>query len=260
MIVLKHYFNISRRHTVTAANKNQYLTPTFHPNRQLAEHDFVYILDGTWKIGQDGEVYTLKKDDVLILEAGKFHYGTDTCSPGTKTFFIHALPLDTEPGGHLCLNSHIPAGANPAVKQCFSQVVYAKSCHDDVMAAIYFDALLCELQACMQLSQKNTAPEQIRQLIVNSDRILTNREIAQQLHISLKNAEQTFKKHFGKTIHRYQMEIKMESARFYLRDFPDMRMSEIAASLGFYDEFHFSKQFKQLMGISPGAYRKQSQK
>ncbi len=256
---MQHVFDISQRHFITISSKNQYISPAQHPNRMLSEHDFIYMLEGTWKIGQDGEEYLLSRDQVLILTAGKHHYGISPCSAGTKTVFIHAraLPTDRAPGACICLPSHIHAGSNPAVKRCFEQVVYAKSCHDDAMAAVYFDALLYELQRCVQLASKSTVPEQIRQLIISSDRLLSNQAIADRLHISLKSAEQAFKKHFGKTIHRYQLEVKIENAKFYLSNFPDMRLHEISANLGFYDEFHFSKQFKLLTGISPGAYRKQ---
>ncbi|MBQ5801608.1 MAG: AraC family transcriptional regulator, partial [Clostridia bacterium] len=43
----------------------------------------------------------------------------------------------------------------------------------------------------------------------------------------------------------------------YLVDYPDMKIISIAKTLGFYDEFHFSKRFTRAFGISPSTYRKQ---
>lgn len=261
---MKHFFDVSRRHRITAANKNQYIIPANHPNRIMREHDLVYMIEGTWKIGQDGECYELRRDDVLILEAGRAHYGVEACAAGTKTLFIHAWALETDrkqtedPNAALCLESRIPAKANPAVRRCFERVVFAQSCGDEQMASVYFDALLYELRECIRLTSSHTSADQIRQLILSSDRILTNTEIAGQLQISLKTAEQTFKKAFGISIHQYQMKTKIESVKFYLTNFPEMKLSEIAANLGFYDEFHFSKQFRNSTGISPGKYRKNS--
>ena len=37
-----------------------------------------------------------------------------------------------------------------------------------------------------------------------------------------------------------------------------MKIHSIAKTLGFYDEFHFSKRFTRAFGVSPSAYRKQN--
>lgn len=39
-------------------------------------------------------------------------------------------------------------------------------------------------------------------------------------------------------------------------NFFEMSMKEIAYNLGFYDEYHFSRQFKKIMRISPTEYKK----
>ena len=52
------------------------------------------------------------------------------------------------------------------------------------------------------------------------------------------------------------LSFKIEKAIQYIKNFPEMQIKEIALNLGFYDEYHFSKQFKKLVGISPSAYKK----
>ena len=61
-----NFFDLSRKHTIIDVNRNKYVIPTLHPNRKMSMHDFIYMLDGEWKIGQDGEEYHVKKGDVLI--------------------------------------------------------------------------------------------------------------------------------------------------------------------------------------------------
>lgn len=53
---------------------------------------------------------------------------------------------------------------------------------------------------------------------------------------------------------QYVQELKLASAKATLETTPSS-VKEIAAALGFYDEFHFSKLFKQRFGRSPRAYR-----
>ncbi len=223
----------------------------------MPEHDLIYMVDGTWKIGQENESYELKSGEVLILEAHHHHYGIEPCSMGAKTIFIHAYGLDSdnETGGSLHIPSLINTRSNPHVRHYFEKVVYAKHCSDELAASIYFDTVLCELKNCISSIGKNTVAEQIREYITFAEGIPTNAEIASHLNISLKTAEQAFKNAFNKTIHQYLLEIKIENAKQYLIDFPDMRVYEIAEILGFYDEFHFSKQFKKLTGAAPKEFR-----
>ena len=96
---MKNLFNIEKRHTITEANINFYANSLIHPRRRMKEHDFIYMLHGKWKMGQNDEVFDLKSDSVLILSAGSYHYGIEACSPGTKTMFFH---VSCEEGDALC--------------------------------------------------------------------------------------------------------------------------------------------------------------
>ena len=85
---------------------------------------------------------------------------------------------------------------------------------------------------------------------------MSNKEIALTLGVSVRNAETTFKEILGKTIHQYQLEHKIERAKFYLEYYPKMKIIDISLALGFWDEFHFSRRFKKNTGLSPSDYRK----
>jgi len=77
-------FSTETIHTVTEANFNYYATPFVHPRRNMSEHDFIYMLQGEWEIGQNDEVFSLEKDSLLILSAGQTHFGASACTPGTN--------------------------------------------------------------------------------------------------------------------------------------------------------------------------------
>jgi len=66
---------------------------------------------------------------------------------------------------------------------------------------------------------------------------------------------QKFKALFGITIHQYMLNHKIELAISYFKNFPEMPIKEISYNLGFYDEYHFSKQFKKIIGVSPSEYK-----
>ena len=47
----------------------------------------------------------------------------------------------------------------------------------------------------------------------------------------------------------------MKRAASVMKEHPEMPLKEIAGSVGYNDEFYFSKTFKKIHGMSPSAYR-----
>ena len=90
-------------HTVASGNYVTSVHGMLHPDRILKEHDFLYILDGTWEIREDGVIYQLHSDDLLILAAGRHHYGLEMCNPGNRHMYIHVLPTRAEEQYNPCL-------------------------------------------------------------------------------------------------------------------------------------------------------------
>ena len=62
-----------------------------------------------------------------------------------------------------------------------------------------------------------------------------------------------FREETGITPHAYQIQLRIEQAKRLLRD--RFTIAETAHSAGFFDQAHFSKQFKRYVGITPGRFR-----
>lgn len=229
----------------------------------MQEHDFIYLLEGEWKIGQNSETYTLKKDSVLILSAGQTHCGVSLSKPNTKTMYFHVTSApDDQFGGtkDTSTNTFLDCLSNVAdnniIKKIFYGIVTAKLSGNDKKSVILFDLLLYELASINQNSNISTTVEKIRNLIQqNPEKIFSNAELAKMVNVSVKTAETKFKKIYNTTIHQYMLNYKIEQAISYFKIFPEMSLKNIAYNLGFYDEYHFSKQFKKITGYSPSSYK-----
>lgn len=219
------------------------------------------MLEGEWKLGQGDEAYTLKKDNLLILGAQMLHFGISPCAPGTKTMYFHVKKKDGDKiikqrDNVDVVESFIDTSVNYNIKRIFKQIVNAKLSGADKKANLLFDLLIFELTQLDGRVCEEHLGEKIKNIIHQSpEKFWSNNELAQKLGVSVKTAEKKFKSFFGITIHQYILNYKMEQAILYFKNFPEMQIKEIAYNLGFYDEYHFSKQFKKIIGVSPSQYK-----
>lgn len=78
--------------------------------------------------------------------------------------------------------------------------------------------------------------------------------IAGKLRYSGDHCRRLFVKHTGIPPMEYVIKCRIERASFLLK-YTDMTIAEIAYELNYKNVFYFSRQFKQITGIPPGAYR-----
>ncbi|WP_248926207.1 response regulator transcription factor [Paenibacillus hamazuiensis] len=65
-----------------------------------------------------------------------------------------------------------------------------------------------------------------------------------------------FKQETGKGYVQYLTEIRMEAAKKLLIGRPELHVAEVARLSGYWDEKHFSKQFKREVGVTPSEFRR----
>lgn len=227
----------------------------------MNEHDFIYLLKGEWKIGQNERVYELKEDMLLILFAGNTHYGVSPCAKDTKTMYFHVSIEEGDrydEGDSSGIGTCIDLSSNYGIKKLFEKVVNAKLSGEDRKASLYFELLVFELAELRCKGNKSHFLQNIINVIHSyPEKFFTNSELAEMSNVSVKTAETKFKAEFGKTIHQYILDFKMEEAKSYFEKFVGISVKEVAYNLGFCDEYHFSKQFSKYVGVSPVAYKKE---
>jgi len=78
--------------------------------------------------------------------------------------------------------------------------------------------------------------------------------LSHHLNINQRKLERLFKAQLGMTASEYTKTIRAEQARTLLKK-TTIPLAEAAYKLGFYDQAHFTKSFKSVIGITPGQYR-----
>lgn len=261
--------NLTTPHSVVAANAHYYKNPTEerYIDRTLPHHDLIYLVEGKWSITENEQEYPLQKDDVLLLSAGRHHYTRFPCAPGTKTFCIHVSGNPENPddsSDSIQLPTLIAAHNNPKIKKYFSEITNAfwrKGNYKEKQISALLDLLFIELLLSTQSgrSTEDNLAEQAIAIITSAPHIhYTGKEVADMLYISTKTLDKSMLAKTGLSFHAYQKERKLEMAASLLITDPDLQLRELANTLGFYDEFHLSKSFKQKYRISPREYRNQN--
>lgn len=80
-------------------------------------------------------------------------------------------------------------------------------------------------------------------------------DLAKQASLSPSQLHREFSRLFGITPNRYIREVRVGVAR-HLLESSQLPISKIAIDAGFYDQSHFSRQFKSSTGLTPRDYRR----
>ena len=83
-------------------------------------------------------------------------------------------------------------------------------------------------------------------------------DIAGRVGLSESRAAHLFKAAVGKSIHKYITDLRISAAKEHLRN-TSSSIAEISEMMGFADPLYFSRAFKSAVGISPRAFREQSE-
>ena len=257
-----YQFAICDSRNIESANFCFFDKPCMHPSRNMAVHDFIYMIDGVWKIGLEDEVFEMHNNDILILPANRYHYGITPCAPKTRTIYFHVYSHPDDKKIDKCdmndcviVKKFLNASSAPNIRLLFEKILKTKN--TPKISTAYLNTLFYELSELSAKKNNISLAKAIHDYIVFSNHIPTNSAIASHFNINKRSAEIIFKNYYNTTIHDFILTHKLNESKNYLLDYPDMKIFSIAKTLGFYDEFHFSKMFKRAFGISPSTYRKQ---
>ena len=108
------------------------------------------------------------------------------------------------------------------------------------------------------LKQNRTIHEAIRYIDQNyADSSLTLTGIAKKLYLNASYLSYLFKQETGLSLSEYLTKVRLREAKRILDEHAGCPLSLLAASVGYKDEYYFSKCFKKAYGISPKKYAEQ---
>ena len=270
--------------------------PYVHFHRQYHEFILYYILSGELFLTEGNEDYHLKKNDFLLLDPSKKHYGKE---PSTCQFFYTHFSLPTliettltkDDVKKLLQKAQLTDLAQDRLPPIYLPKSYSIT-HPSSMTQIHFlinkaletfsshelyhsleiSCLLYELLIVLSKSfsyhllydfnKTQSTSSQIIPLLLNFlnqsyATTISSTLIESKFNCNFDYLNRQFKKMTGQTIFVYLNNLRIEKAKQLLST-GFYTMSDIASCTGFHDVYYFTKVFKKFTGTTPGKYGRPS--
>ena len=238
------------------------LIPHWHEHIEL-----MYIMEGECDFLCSGSVYSARSGDLLVVNSSQIHSFE---VKNTLSFF--SILLYPAFFADIDFNSVV-------LKNLLTQDVYVKECMENIRAEYEsgeeMSDMMMKSHAYRLLaylgrnhrSKDTSSPSQLDKLRLTrlntvleyisnsySERI-TTRELAAMVYLSEAHFCRFFKSAVGKTATEYINQYRVEKAAVLLTNTREP-IGRIASLVGFEDINYFSRVFKHIKGISPGALRR----
>ena len=113
-----------------------------------------------------------------------------------------------------------------------------------------------------QLREVSASTDRLSQVIAHMHRHpeeqISSRDLATRAGLSVSQFDRVFRRALGVSPRQYLLRVRIEAACRRLAQ-SNETVAQIAYAFGFHDHAHFTRSFRQVMGTTPSAYRKDHQ-
>lgn len=221
-----------------------------------------YISEGSGILVSEQGSMPLEAGYVYIVPCGMKvgFYGTPSV---TKLFFHINISFDEKNDAfeNYCHFSRLPRSVKYINE--LKEMYLSNSKKDRFMLKSEISATICEFLSRKDNRNisKNKYCKNVSDAIAfirkNIRATLTVKEVSSAVACSANTLAGSFKKELGQSISNYIEEIVMSEAQAQLL-YTDNSIREISESLGYCDQFYFSRRFKNWFSSAPTEYRRQS--
>jgi len=224
-----------------------------HMKRSGMPYEIIVMLEGEMFIAEENERYHVKADDMLLLRAGRTHYGYEKSYGRVSFFWVH---FNMEEGPFMDLPSHAALKMPSSVNQLFKQLLHVSTFSGgEADAALLL--LLSELkrQAGGAYRPHSATVDQIcRWVDIHLNQDINVQKVAEEFNFNKEYISKMVKREKGVGLKTYILNGRMDRARQLLLN-THRSVKEIAVECGFSDYKLFLRRFRQYEGVTPSQYR-----
>ncbi len=235
--------------------------------RFISDYHLLFVRGGKGYYCLDGQDVELKRGQIVFVGGGAYYIGKQDISnppviiPVRFGFYENYTGKQLEPFScSLCYTYNSPNAES--LEFLFTELIRLYSMGEDSFAAANISSLLHTL-LCRTLYEAeqniNYKPEsnleKVHEWIRTHPLERTGiDELAKKAGISRKYFTTIFKRRYGVSPKKYQVQQRMNYAKYLLKE-SDISVKEAAVQTGYTDQYIFSKQFKSIIGSAPSKIR-----
>jgi len=239
-----------------------YLPNQAHPKHSHERSTFCLVLGGNFTESYGRDSLTCSTSTLLFYPAGEVHM-EHFHSAGTRCFIIEVQPAWLNRLRKYSILIDQPANFHGGKIPGLAMRAYREFRALDEFSTLAIEGFMFEMIAeISRYSQRlrDGRPiariELVRELIHERfSESLTLGAISELVGLHPVYVAQAFRKAYGSTVGEYTRGLRIESACRELSKV-DLPIARIAANAGFFDQSHFTRTFRRLMGVTPAEYRK----
>ena len=234
--------------------------------------EILYVLSGKGQTVIGGTTYDISKGDIVIYNANVPHSeftpaseGFELAFFGITNFKIGSLPTDylIEKDQSPVLHAKDMSGKFEFYFRSLVDEVYENKQYGELMAKYWARLILIGILRLANISEAKFVTNAIftrihQYLTTNFTNIESMDQICEELNISKYYLSHVFKNYMGTPPMQYVTGKRISYAKKLLQE-TDLSATEIGEMCGYKDHVLFFKAFKKAEGITPIAYRKQTQ-
>ena len=240
----------------------------FHPfkkDKAPQHYLLVYVAKGSGSYSVQKKKYVVTENDFFVLPV---KYADEVRASAENLWTIYWAYFSgsqaSKVAQHLMGKGYAPRKAKPLVGRVaqFNDILHHLELMENIENLVYansrFYTFLCSFRlmvvSARKYGKKDGVIQSMEFMRENISRAITLEELAEVAGLSVSHYCAIFKQKTMQTPMQLYTSMKVQKACQLLQN-KSQTIKSIAYTLGFFDQYHFSKVFKQIMGVAPKNFR-----
>ena len=234
------------------------------------EYVLVYVVNGAASYQYRKVKYKVEENDYFVLPVKVFtSLQIVVENPWTIYWAFFAGMQSSNVANFLMGKDYSPKKAKPLVGRVaqFNDILHHLELMENIENLVYansrFYSFVCSFKlnvlSAKKYGKKDRVIHTIEYMRENITKAITLEQLADLAGLSVSHYCAIFKKKTAQTPMQLFTSMKIQRACQWLQN-GNETIKTVAYNLGFFDQYHFSKVFRSVMGVSPRAFKKEKRK